>query len=458
MIHTLGSVGESVHMDMPFWSVLPFVGLLMTIGVMSAVSANFTHSRAAHIWEDNTNKLLIALLWALPVIVLLLGLGAWEPLIESLEEYFSFLVLLFSLFVISGGIFLDGDLRAKPHVNTAFLGVGALLTNVVGTTGASMLLIRAMLRANSHRRNTGHVPVFFIFVVSNIGGCLLPIGDPPLFLGYLEGIPFFWTLRLFIPWMMAVVVVLAVFFIWDMLQYRRETPEAIKEDEDAYQPLKVKGGINFLWLLGVLATVIFLTPDLIDAWGLSHGPLMFLREYVMLLFTGLSLVTAPLGSPTRKGNNFSFGPIIEVAFLFIGIFVAMVPALELLKAHGSDLHITEPWQFFWTTGGLSSVLDNAPTYLTFLSVAESLAENNPGAFTDLVPISHGQVGESLLAAISLGAVFLGALTYIGNGPNFMVKAIASEWGYQMPDFFSYTIKYALPILLPVYIIISIVFF
>jgi Na+/H+ antiporter NhaD/arsenite permease-like protein len=452
------TVEHGGHLDLPIWSVLPFAGLLLTIGVMSAVAANFPHHKAAHFWENNRNKLIVALVWAIPVAIFLVVLGAWEPLLESLEEYFSFLVLLFSLFVITGGIFLDGDLRARPIVNTSFLAVGGLLANVVGTTGASMLLIRAFLKTNSHRRRTIHIPVFYIFIVGNIGGCLLPIGDPPLFLGYLQGLPFFWTLNLFLPWAMTLSLVLAVFFIWDTIQYRQETSESIEEDEAAYRPLRIRGAINFVWLIGVLAAVILITPAQLEAWGLAHGPLTFLREYVMLLLSGLSFVTSPLGSDTREGNNFTFAPIVEVAFLFIGIFIAMVPALEILKAQGSELGITQVWQFFWVTGGLSSVLDNAPTYLTFLSVAESLAAQQPETFTNLIAMSSGEVPEVILAAISLGAVFMGAVTYIGNGPNFMIKAIAAEWGYKMPDFFTYTIKYAIPVLIPIFMIVTYIFF
>lgn len=441
-------------LDLPMWSILPFAGLLLTIGVMSVISANFTHSRVGHIWENNNNKLIIASAWALPVLLLLISIGAWEAIWLSLEEYFSFLVLLFALFAITGGILLDGDLRAKPVVNTGFLVVGGVLANVVGTTGASMLLIRALLRTNSHRQFTTHIPVFFIFVVGNIGGCLLPIGDPPLFLGYLHGVPFFWTLTLFEPWLLTISMVLIVFYIWDTIQYRRESTRSIQADADAYRPLQIRGSINFLWLAGVLLAVIYITPEQIAAWGLAGTPLLFLREYAMLALAGLSFLTAPMKSETRAGNNFTFDPIIEVAFLFFGIFIAMIPALQILQARGSELGLSEPWQFFWITGGLSSVLDNAPTYLTFLSVAEGTPM---AAGTDLIYLNTGSVAVSFLTAISLGAVFLGAMTYIGNGPNFMIRAIAREWDYKMPDFFSYTIKYAIPVLLPLYLIMALIF-
>ncbi len=452
------SVDQSVHLNLPGWSVLPFVGLLLTIGVMSAITANIPHHPLAHLWESNTNKLIIALFWAFPVLLLFLTMGAWEPLIETMHEYIAFIVLLFSLFAISGGIFIEGDLKARPIINTTFLGIGAVLANLVGTTGASMLLIRPMLRTNSERRYTAHIPIFFIFLVGNIGGCLLPIGDPPLFLGYLQGVPFFWTLNLLVPWLMTVGLVLAIFFVWDSLQYRKEDPKNLQIDAAMARPIRIHGAVNFLLLLGVVLTVIFVTPEMIAAQGLEGGPLVFVREYMMLLFTAMSFVITPLSDETRRNNNFTFGPIVEVAYLFIGIFIAMVPALEILRSQGPELGITQVWQFFWFTGGLSAVLDNAPTYLTFLSVAEGLAAQNPGQYTDLISLTSGQVPAVMLEAISLGAVFCGAITYIGNGPNFMIKAIAEEWGYKVPDFFTYIIKYALPVLIPTYLVVTYIFF
>lgn len=448
----------SSALELPLWSIIPFAGLLLTLGVMSFIAANFPHSQAGKFWESNNNKLLLALGWSLPVLLLFFSLNEWAPLWHSLEDYFSFITLLFALFVISGGIYLEGDLKATPLVNSIFLGIGAVLANLIGTTGASMLLIRPVLKTNSERRLTTHIPVFFIFLVSNIGGALLPIGDPPLFLGYLKGVPFFWTLNLFVPWLTAVVLVLAIFFIWDTLSYKKETAYALKLDQMTYQPLKIKGGINFLWLLGVLLAVILITPTQLEAWGMAEGPLKFLREYVMLAMAGASFLTAPLSAETRRQNNFNFAPIQEVAYIFIGIFIAMIPALEILKIRGAETGVTQPWQFFWASGGLSSVLDNAPTYLTFLSLAQGIAQTNPGMYPTLLHLSEAPVHTALLTAISLGAVFMGANTYIGNGPNFMVKAIADQWGYKTPDFFSYIIKYALPILIPVFIVITLIFF
>lgn len=442
---------------LPVWSILPFVGLLLTIGVMSFTAANFPHSHLGHLWENNRNKLIIALLWSVPVILLLFTLDEWTPLRHSLEDYFSFITLLFALFVISGGIYLEGDLKATPWVNVSFLAIGAVLANLIGTTGASMLLIRPVLKTNSERIHTQHIPVFFIFTVSNIGGCLLPIGDPPLFLGYLKGVPFFWTLRLVMEWFAALLLVLFIFFIWDMLRYRQETAYALKLDQQRYEPLKLKGGINFLWLVGVLLAVIFITPNNLASWGLAEGPLKFLREYVMLIMAGASFLTAPMTAETRQKNNFTFAPILEVAYLFIGIFIAMIPALEILKASGSEIGLTQPWQFFWASGTLSSLLDNAPTYLTFLSLSQGLAADNPAAYHIPANLSAIGVPEQFLTAISLGSVFMGANTYIGNGPNFMVKAIADAWGYKTPDFFTYILKYSIPVLIPVFIVITVIF-
>lgn len=427
----------------PIWSVAPFLGLLLTLGVMSFAAANFPHSRAGKIWESNRNKLLIAGAWALPVVLLLAWRGAWQPLAHSLEDYFAFIVLLFSLFCISGGVYLSGDISATPRVNTLFLAAGALLANIVGTTGASVLLIRPLLRTNSERKITAHIPIFFIFVVANVGGCLLPIGDPPLFLGYLQGVPFFWTLRLWPEWLATLGLLLLVFYLWDRRAYAREAPEDLARDAGCQEPLRLHGRANFLLLVGVLAAVVTLP--------------LFWREAAMLALTGLSFALTPLHSVPRRENNFTFGPILEVAALFIGIFIAMIPALAVLREHGASLGLTRPWHFFWASGSLSAVLDNAPTYLTFLSVAQGLSAGRPDLFPPSPGLEHIGTPGILLAAVSLGSVFMGAITYIGNGPNFMVKAIADEWGYKTPDFLSYILRYSLPVLVPIFILISVVF-
>jgi len=453
-VHASGAA--ATHLDLPIQWIIPFIGLLLTMGVMSFMATNFPHSFLGRLWESNFNKFIIAMFWSLPVIGLFYSLNEWHPVIHSLKDYFAFISLLFALFVISGGIYLEGDLRATPTVNTSFLAIGAVLANLIGTTGASVLLIRPLLRTNRERQNTSHIPIFFIFIVSNIGGSLLPIGDPPLFLGYLKGVPFFWTLQLWAEWLTAIGLLLAIFFIWDTLAYRKESPNSLKFDETLRQPMNIKGKLNIFWLIIVLAAVVLITPEQLQQWGMAEGAGQFLREYVMLGATVMSLLSSPLSAETRQKNQFSFAPIVEVAALFIGIFIAMIPALEYLNMHGKELGLTHAWQFFWYSGGLSSVLDNAPTYLTFLSVAQGVVASNPTMYVVPENLSHLGVTTEFLVAISLGSVFMGAGTYIGNGPNFMVKSIAEEWGYKMPDFFTYMI-YSILILVPIFILITFLF-
>jgi Na+/H+ antiporter NhaD/arsenite permease-like protein len=394
-------------------SVIPFAALLLAIAILP-----LSHP---HFWERHRNKALVAALCAAPILVLLLRRDP-GALFHTGREYFSFIVLLGSLFTISGGIFLRGDLKATPAVNTAFLAAGAVLANLAGTTGASMLLIRPLLRTNSERQHTRHIPIFFIFLVSNIGGCLTPLGDPPLFLGYLRGVPFFWTLGLVVPWLVTVGLVLAAFLAFELRAHRRETREALGLDAARIEPLGVDGKRNLLFLAAVAGAVFLPTPR---------------RETVMLAAAAGSYILTPRANHAR--NAFNFGPIAEVAILFAGIFVTMVPALVLLETHAPSFGITEPWQFFWLTGGLSSFLDNAPTYLTFLALAQGLGQEG-----QVVGVPH-----QILIAISLGAVFMGANTYIGNGPNFMVKAIADESGLKMPSFFGY-MAYSVAILVPIF--------
>jgi Na+/H+ antiporter NhaD/arsenite permease-like protein len=314
------------------------------------------------------------------------------------------------------------------------------------------VLIRPVLRINCQRKRTGHIPVFFIFAVSNIGGLLTPLGDPPLFLGFLKGVPFFWTATLWKEWLVANGLVLAVFYVWDSVAYRRETPEDIRKERTRVHRLRVAGlRVNVPLLALVLLGVLLQSPQVGQAGGklANLGDLTLARpwgELVMLAAAGLSLLLSP--RHLFRENRFAWGPILEVAILFVGIFVTMAPALALLKEHGPKLGLAEPWQFFWLTGGLSAFLDNAPTYVTFGTLAAGgddfsvLEHNNP----------------LVLAAISCGAVFLGACSYIGNGPNFMVKAIAEEAGYPMPTFFGYILRYTLPVLVPVFVIVTLVFF
>jgi Na+/H+ antiporter NhaD/arsenite permease-like protein len=405
----------------PGW-VAPFAVMLLAIAILPLLAPAF--------WESNLRKLAVGAALGLPVFVLYLRHDP-AALAHTGGDYLSFMALLASLFVVSGGVLVTGDIQARPAVNTALLGVGAVLASLVGTTGASVLLIRPLLATNEERRHVAHTVVFFIFVVANIGGCLTPLGDPPLFLGYLLGVPFTWTLRLAPHWLLANGMVLAVYYFWDRRAYAREDADAIARDETAVRPIRVAGKRNLALLLAVVASVAFL-----------HAPY---RELAMLALSALSLAVTPRA--VREANRFTFHAIAEVAALFAGIFLTMLPALGVLHAHGRELGLTEPWQFFWGTGLLSSFLDNAPTYLTFVAIAQSL-----GLPPEVAGTSH-----RVLAAISAGAVFMGANTYIGNGPNFMVRSMAQERGIKMPSFGGYML-YSGAVLIPVFVVVTLVFF
>ena len=450
----------------PAATVIPFVLLLAAIAVFPLTP------RLSHWWEHNSSKLLVAGLLGLvtlayytffhrhPVdlhfpahaVVAPAAAGpSWSTtgtiLANALlSEYVPFIVLLFALYCITGGVRIEGDLAATPTVNTAFLGIGALAASFIGTTGAAMLLVRPLLETNRERRIVAHTLVFFIFLVCNCGGCLLPIGDPPLFLGYLEGVPFLWTLSLWKPWLVTNGLLLVIYWLWDsFVAQPRERAADIIRDARTAGPLKVSG----LWpnaplLAGVIAAVALLDPSK-PFPGSSWHPWIFLREAVLLGLVGLSLF---LGSAeVRLRNGFTYGAILEVAALFLGIFVCMQPALALLGEHGESLGIDSARAFFWATGSLSSVLDNAPTYLVFFKTAQAL---------DPIGSTVAGVDAGRLAGVSLGAVFLGAMTYIGNGPNFMVKAIAEQSGVKMPSFFGYML-YSCGVLLPVFALVSFLF-
>lgn len=408
------------HAAFPWWSVGPFVGLLVSIAILPLV--------APHWWEDHKNKAKLGVLFALPVCLVIVQHAPGE-LWHTIKEYLAFIALLGSLFIVAGGLVLEGDLRATPAVNTAFLAFGSVLANFIGTTGASMVLIRPVLRTNRERRYTAHVPIFFIFIVSNIGGCLTPLGDPPLFLGFLEGVPFFWTLSLWPQWLVMIGLILAVFYAFDSYWWRKEPASAVQADRTHIEPLRLRGRRNLLCLAGIVWAVFLPEP-----W----------RELVMVLMAVAGFWFTP--PDYRRKNAFTFGPIAEVAILFAAIFVTMVPALILLREHAPSFGITRPWQFFWLTGSLSSFLDNAPTYLTFLSLARGLELGGPIL----------GMPEPILCAISLGAVFMGANTYIGNGPNFIVKAIVEEANVKMPSFVGY-MGYSASILLPLFVLITLLF-
>ena len=413
---------------MPYYTVIPFVAMLFTIAIAPLI--------AEHFWERNRNKALFSLLFMIPVVAYEISHGQFQELVHTGEEYLSFIILLGALFVVSGAVTVEGDIRGTPLNNLILFIIGAILANFIGTTGASMILIRPLLKINSQRERTYHIPVFFIFIVSNVGGCLTPLGDPPIFLGYLQGVPFFWTLQLFPVWLTTLSLLLMVFYVYDTRQYRRETRVAIERDDREITPISISGKRNFWMLGGIIGAVFLPSPQ---------------RELVMVAMGMISMqITPPI---CRQKNNFSFAPINEVAILFVGIFFTMIPAIHLLREHGAAFGITQPWQFFWITGGLSSVLDNAPTYLSNVSLAQGLTMAGNGA----LPQEVIGIPNVFLRAISAGAVFMGALTYIGNGPNLMVKAISESNGYKMPSFFGYLFYSAL-ILLPILLLDTILFF
>jgi Na+/H+ antiporter NhaD/arsenite permease-like protein len=448
--------------------VAPFAGLLLAIAVFPLVP------RIASWWESNLHKLYVAV--ALGGGTLLYYLFFYEHAVLAhwpigrpaqpseggpnfavagavlanavVYEFVPFIVLLLTLYTISGGLRIEGDLPARPRTNAAFLATGAVLANLIGTTGAAVVLVRPLLETNRQRRHIRHTVVFFIFIVCNCGGCLLPIGDPPLLLGYLRGVPFLWTLRLWPEWLLVNAVLIGVYYAWDRWwSYRRETAEDIARDQTRTHRLRFAG----IWpnvpllLVGVLA-VMLLDPAK-PFPGTGWHPWIYLREVVQLVLIALSLL---LGSPaTRRQNRFNYHAILEVAALFLGIFLSMQAPLQILHVRGPTLGLSTPAHFFWATGSLSSVLDNAPTYVVFFETARSLG-------ADSEPLVAG-TRQSLLAAVSLGAVFMGAMTYIGNGPNFMVKAIAEKSGIRMPSFFGYLL-YSLGVLVPVFVAVTFLFF
>jgi Na+/H+ antiporter NhaD/arsenite permease-like protein len=422
----------ALGLSLPLWSVVPFAGLLLSIALLPLF--------APALWARHYATACLA--FGVPVAGFFL-LRAPRELLHAVLEYASFIILLASLFTISGGILLRGTLRGSAGVNCAILAVGAALANVFGTTGASMLLIRPLLRANAHRRRVAHVVVFFIFVVANIGGALTPIGDPPLFLGYLRGVPFFWTLRAMgLLWAVACALVIGVFYLVDRRAFALDTvadgdPEAVRAgapemaaEANERVPLSIEGKINLLLLFVVIGAVFLPTP-----W----------REMAMAAAAAVSVWKTP--AKVREENEFTWYPIEEVAILFAGIFATMIPALLILKAHGAELGVVTPAHFFWATGVLSSFLDNAPTYLAFFRLAQGVGGTQTVA----------GVPAPLLQAIGAGAVFMGANSYIGNAPNFMVKAIAEEAGVRMPSFFGY-MAWSCGILLPIFALLTLLFF
>lgn len=451
--------GGNIFMNIPIGLCIPFAGLLLCIAVLPLVKPE--------IWEKYQPLFVVvwSFLFIIPFTMLYGAERSAETVLECvLNDYMTFIILLFGLFCVSGNITLEGDFAGSPRINVGILAFGTLLASCIGTTGASMLLVRPMIKMNSWRRHRRHIMIFFIFLVSNMGGCLTPIGDPPLLMGFMRGVPFFWSLGLFKILIFNMVIVLFIFYWFDRRAYRKDIAQGLKPDiSRPGTEVKLDGAHNILYLVMIVGAVILSgmlpnVPAFQDAsgnvlglhiLGVTVGYPSLIECAVILLAAFLSFKTTSADIRTR--NHFTWGAIKEVAILFIGIFITMQPALMILKAKGAELGITEPFQMFWTTGALSSFLDNTPTYLVFLTTAGTLG------FTKGMTTSVGVVSTKMLTAISCGAVFMGANTYIGNAPNFMVKAISDENGIRMPSFFGYLL-WSVFILVPVFLIDTIVFF
>jgi Na+/H+ antiporter NhaD/arsenite permease-like protein len=454
------SAAADLGKDLPLWSAIPFVGILLSIAIFPLVAPRF--------WHHHFPKISVAwaLIFAVPFIFAYPH-HAWHEILHIyLLDYIPFIILLWGLFTISGGIYIKGSLKGTPEINTVLIFIGTVLASWVGTTGAAMIMIRPLLRANSERKYKVHSIVFFIFLVANIGGTLTPLGDPPLFLGFLHGVSFFWTLSLLPELSFVAMILLIIYYFWDRLMYAKEDLSTKAPKEKV--PIRVEGAHNFIFLLGVVAGVLFSGIVHIGEYtllGIHMHIQSTIRDLWIILMGVLSLrFTSGI---IRKENEFTWFPILEVAYLFAGIFMTIIPALAILRSgiEGAMAPVIRavdtPNQFFWITGSLSSFLDNAPTYLTFFNTAlgkmglsepmirEAFAAGNiTGAYPEF---------EKLLTGISLGAVFMGANTYIGNAPNFMVKSISEESGIKMPSFFGYMFMFSIPILLPVFFLATLLF-
>ncbi|MCX7816097.1 MAG: sodium:proton antiporter [Syntrophales bacterium] len=453
---------ESIGKALPLWSVLPFVGILLSIALFPLLKPEFWHhhyGKVAAFW---------ALIFALPFLYFFRETAFHEIIHILLIDYIPFIILLWGLFTIAGGIVLSGTIRGTPTINTILLLIGTFLASWVGTTGASMVMIRPVLRANRYRVKKAHIVCFFIILVSNIGGSLTPLGDPPLFLGFLHNVPFFWVTTNILPhFAFTSLIILTIFHLLDMWMYRKEHT-ARMEMQTKGEPLRIQGTYNFLFLGGVVGVILlsgYWKAGHINVLGVEMEIQNIVRDVVIIILGLLSLLLTP--KELRAANDFSWGPILEVAKLFAGIFITIVPALAILRAgtEGAlrDLItlIQNPAHYFWATGILSSFLDNAPTYLTFFNMALGKLQLTeamvPAALKVGVETTNLQFIH-YLEAISAGAVFMGANTYIGNAPNFMVKAIAEEAGVNMPSFFGYMFKYSIPILIPTFVAVSLIFF
>jgi len=406
--------------DFPVWTLLPFPALVLAIAVFPVV--------IPHIWEKRAVQIAVVALCALPVALYELTFGHAVQLVEGSKGYLAFVITLGALFTTSGGIQLKGDIEATPRNNVMFLLCGALFASFIGTTGASMLLIRPLLKTNQQRDHRAHLVPFFILIVANAGGLLLPLGDPPLLVGYIMGVPFFWTLHLFPIWLLYVASLLSAFYVADKRAYARETRTALAEDRREIEPLSLRGRGNLLFLAAIVPAAL-----------LPEG----FREVSLLGIAVLSFVTT--SKSVHSANAFGFGPIIEVAIIFCGLFLCLGPIEVTLSKAAPHFPVQAAWQLFWGSGLLSSVLDNAPTYTAFAALARGLAHHSTELVAGIDPLK--------LAAISAGSVVMGATTYIGNGPNLMVKAVAERERYRMPSFGRYFV-FAFTTMLPAHLIVS----
>lgn len=430
------------------WSMIPFGLMLLTIAVAPLIVEEW--------WESNKHKLTVAIFLGVPTAVCLIMGGMLHELEHQLfGDYIPFIILLLALYVVTGGIHLSGDIKATPWVNTSFLGLGWILASIMGTTGAAMLLIRPLLSTNQQREHKVHTVLFFIALCANCGGLLTPLGDPPLFMLFLRGAEFTWFASMWGPWLFTGALLMAIYYVLDTYYYKREHAHALQADHEQQQPLVFKGKHNLIYLVGIVLAVAFINSGMIPEMADPESPmwLRYLRELVLLSLTFMSLYTTK--RRVRYGlNKFSWAPIIEVAVLFLGIFTTMTPALAYLNANAASLGLDATWQFYYSTGLLSSFLDNTPTAVAFHSVATGLTPDQMAVFGGEMMAG---IPEILLKAICIGSVFFGAMTYIGNGPNFMVKAIAEENGIKMPSFFGYMLKFSLIVLLPVYVLVQLIF-
>ena len=431
--------------SIPLWAGIPFVLMLGAIAIMPLAIPKF--------WDSNRNKLIVALVLGIPTAIWMLFNNLSTELEHAMMfDYLPFVILLGSLFVITGGIYISGDIESTPRNNTILLAIGAIFASLMGTTGAAMLLIRPLLKINSERKRKTHSVLFFIAIVANAGGLLTPIGDPPLFMLYLRGVPFTWFFNLLPEWAVTNLILLTIYFIWDSMQYKKENPEDIIFDRTNIQPIRVQGSMNFVWLLGVVLSVAIINPLMIPSLGNSDYATL-IREVVIIGLAACSLIFTK--KEFHKSNDFTWHPILEVAYLFLGIFITMVPVLSYLEVNAANIGINTPVQFYYITGLLSSFLDNTPTAVTFYSLALGLVEHSPQLFAHIPLV--GNIPAHYLSAISIGAVFFGSMTYIGNGPNFMVKSIAEQQKIPMPHFFGYMYKFSLLVLLPTFIIVQLLF-